>query len=79
MRKGVTKEEVLDLAKTMEVKFTVSGPPIGGGKSGINFNPHDARKEEVLKRSKEGIPYHKEVINWFETYCEESNIDCDLR
>ena len=50
MRKGVTKEEVLALAKTMEVKFTVSGPPIGGGKSGINFDPHDPRKEEVLKR-----------------------------
>lgn len=36
-------------------------------------------QEEVLKRSNEGIPYHKEVINWFETYCEESNIDCELR
>lgn len=50
MRKGVTKKEVLALAKTMEVKFTVSGPPIGGGKSGINFDPLDHRKEEVLKR-----------------------------
>ncbi len=50
MRVGVTKEEVLALAKTMEVKFTVSGPPIGGGKSGINFNPKDPRKKEVLKR-----------------------------
>ncbi len=50
MRVGVTKEEVLALAKTMEVKFTVSGPPIGGGKSGINFNPKDPRKREVLKR-----------------------------
>ena len=34
MRIGVTKEEVLALAKTMEVKFTVAGPHIGGGKSG---------------------------------------------
>jgi glutamate dehydrogenase/leucine dehydrogenase len=50
MRVGVTKDEVLALAKTMEVKFTVSGPPIGGGKSGINFNPRDPRKREVLKR-----------------------------
>jgi glutamate dehydrogenase/leucine dehydrogenase len=50
MRTGVTKDEVLALAKTMEVKFTVSGPPIGGGKSGINFNPKDPRKKEVLKR-----------------------------
>ncbi|MEC9209886.1 MAG: Glu/Leu/Phe/Val dehydrogenase dimerization domain-containing protein [Bacteroidota bacterium] len=50
MRAGVTKNEVLALAKTMEVKFTVSGPPIGGAKSGINFNPKDPRKKEVLER-----------------------------
>ena len=50
MRVGVTKDEVLALAKTMEVKFTVAGPPIGGGKSGINFDPSDARKKEVLRR-----------------------------
>jgi len=50
MRVGVTKNEVLALAKTMEVKFTVAGPPIGGGKSGINFDPRDPRKKEVLKR-----------------------------
>jgi len=50
MRIGVTKDEVLALAKTMEVKFTVAGPPIGGGKSGINFNPRDPRKKEVLQR-----------------------------
>ena len=31
MRIGVTKEEVLALAKTMEVKFTVAGPPIEEG------------------------------------------------
>ena len=40
----------LALAKTMEVKFTVAGPPIGGGKSGINFDPKDPRKKGVLKR-----------------------------
>jgi glutamate dehydrogenase/leucine dehydrogenase len=34
----------------MEVKFTVSGPPIGGAKSGINFDPQDPRKEGVLRR-----------------------------
>ena len=50
MRIGVTKDEVLALAKTMEVKFTVTGPPIGGGKSGINFDPKDPRKEGVLRR-----------------------------
>jgi glutamate dehydrogenase/leucine dehydrogenase len=50
MRIGVTRNEVLALAKTMEVKFTVAGPPIGGGKSGINFDPSDPRKKEVLRR-----------------------------
>ena len=44
MRKGLTKYEVLSLAKTMEVKFTICGPAIGGAKSGINFDPSDTRK-----------------------------------
>ena len=50
MRKGLDMNEVLSLAKTMEVKFTVSGPPIGGAKSGINFDPKDPRKKGVLER-----------------------------
>jgi glutamate dehydrogenase/leucine dehydrogenase len=50
MRKGLDKREVESLAKTMEVKFSVCGPPIGGAKSGINFDPNDPRKEGVLKR-----------------------------
>ncbi|WP_272023883.1 Glu/Leu/Phe/Val dehydrogenase dimerization domain-containing protein [Olleya namhaensis] len=50
MRKGLDMNEVLSLAKTMEVKFTVSGPAIGGAKSGINFDPKDPRKREVLER-----------------------------
>ena len=50
MRKGLDKREVESLAKTMEVKFTVSGPPIGGAKSGINFDPNDPRKHGVLQR-----------------------------
>jgi glutamate dehydrogenase/leucine dehydrogenase len=50
MREGLDMNEVLSLAKTMEVKFTVSGPPIGGAKSGINFNPKDPRKRGVLER-----------------------------
>lgn len=50
MRKGLDKREVESLAKTMEVKFTVSGPAIGGAKSGINFDPNDPRKEGVLQR-----------------------------
>lgn len=50
MRIGLDRNEVESLAKTMEVKFTVSGPPIGGAKSGINFDPNDPRKPGVLDR-----------------------------
>src|SRR6056297_862500 len=50
MRLGLDLNEVLSLAKTMEVKFTVSGPAIGGAKSGINFDPKDPRKQSVLER-----------------------------
>lgn len=50
MRPGLNRREVESLAKTMEVKFTVAGPPIGGAKSGIAFDPSDPRKEGVLRR-----------------------------
>lgn len=50
MRKDLDMNEVLSLAKTMEVKFSVAGPPIGGAKSGINFDPADPRKKGVLER-----------------------------
>ncbi len=50
MRKGLTCEEVVSLAKTMEVKFSVCGPDIGGAKSGIDFDPADPRRDEVLRR-----------------------------
>ena len=55
MRLGLDQHEVTSLAKTMEVKFTVSGPPIGGAKSGINFDPNDPRKAGVLKRWYEAV------------------------
>jgi glutamate dehydrogenase (NAD(P)+) len=50
MRKGLDRREVESLAKTMEVKFSVSGPAIGGAKSGIDFDPADSRKDGVLRR-----------------------------
>lgn len=50
MRKGLVKEEVISLSKVMEIKFSVCGPDIGGAKSGIDFDPNDPRKNEVLKR-----------------------------
>ena len=55
MRIGLDMNEVLSLAKTMEVKFTVSGPAIGGAKSGINFDPKDPRKKGVLERWYEAV------------------------
>lgn len=50
MRKDLDKHEVLSLAKTMEIKHALAGPQIGGAKSGIDFDPSDPRKEEVLHR-----------------------------
>ena len=50
MRAGLDRREVESLAKTMEVKFTVSGPAIGGAKSGIDFDPADPRRRAVLER-----------------------------
>lgn len=50
MRKGLSCEEVISLAKTMEIKFSVCGPDIGGAKSGIDFDPADPRREQVLRR-----------------------------
>lgn len=50
MRLGVTREEVTYLAKAMQLKFAFSGPPIGGAKSGIDFDPADPRRDGVLRR-----------------------------
>jgi glutamate dehydrogenase/leucine dehydrogenase len=50
MREGLTRREVIYLAKAMELKFLFSGPPIGGAKSGIDFDPADPRRHQVLRR-----------------------------
>lgn len=62
MRLGCTKEEVLSLAKTMEIKFSVAGPQIGGAKSGINFDPKDPRKDLVLNK------WYKRVVPLLKNY-----------
>ncbi len=62
MRKGLTKDEVVSLAKVMEIKFSVCGPDIGGAKSGINFDPNDARRTEVLER------WYKAVLPILKSY-----------
>jgi len=50
MRPGLSRREVVYLAKTMELKFAFSGPHIGGAKSGIDFDPADPRRAGVLRR-----------------------------
>lgn len=62
MRLGLTKDEVISLSKVMEVKFSVCGPNIGGAKSGINFDPNDPRRTEVLKR------WYKAIIPLLKSY-----------
>lgn len=62
MRQGLDRREVESLAKTMEVKFSVCGPPIGGAKSGIDFDPSDPRKNAVLDR------WYKALMPILKTY-----------
>ena len=61
MRVGANPREVGYLAKTMELKFALAGPAIGGAKTGIDFDPRDPRKRDVLERWYRAIaPYLKE-------------------
>ena len=58
MRVGCDPREVIYLAKAMELKFAISGPNIGGAKNGIDFDPNDPRKLQVLERWYKAIaPY----------------------
>jgi glutamate dehydrogenase (NAD(P)+) len=61
MRVGLEPREVTYLAKAMELKFSLSGPPIGGAKNGIDFDPRDPRKQQVLER----------WYRWLEPYLRE--------
>ena len=61
MRAGVTPAEVTYLAKTMELTVALAGPPSGGAKTGIDFDPRDPRKAQVLRRWYRAIaPYLRE-------------------
>ena len=62
MRQGLNREEVISLAKVMEIKFSVCGPPIGGAKSGIDFDPRDPRRDAVLQR------WYKAVLPLLKSY-----------
>lgn len=50
MRLGVTEDEVQRLARTMTLKKGAAMTPGGGAKGGIDFDPHDPRSEDVLRR-----------------------------
>lgn len=50
MRPGLDRDEVVFLAKAMELKFSISGPPVGGAKAGLDFDPADPAKRDVLRR-----------------------------
>lgn len=62
MRSGLTRDEVVSLAKVMEIKFSVCGPPIGGAKSGINFDPAHPDRLKVLKK------WYKAVLPLLKNY-----------
>ncbi|MGH7458113.1 MAG: Glu/Leu/Phe/Val dehydrogenase dimerization domain-containing protein [Longimicrobiaceae bacterium] len=62
MREGLTRREVVYLAKTMELKFLISGPEIGGAKSGISYDPsHPARKDVLHRWFRAVAPQLREV------------------
>ena len=61
MRVGCDPREVVYLSKAMALKFAIAGPFIGGAKTGIDFDPADPRKAEVLERWYQAItPYLRE-------------------
>ena len=59
------------------LEAVVNHPP-GVGHERVVY-PGLLEAEEIEKRSKYGIPYHKEVIDWFESHCAEVGLECDLR
>ncbi len=51
----ITLDEVTALSKIMEIKFALSGPSIGGAKTGIKLDPAHPEKYAVLERWYEAI------------------------
>lgn len=50
VHENINVREITALAKTMEIKFALSGPAIGGAKSGIKMDPKHPKKYEILAR-----------------------------
>ncbi|WP_440682860.1 Glu/Leu/Phe/Val dehydrogenase dimerization domain-containing protein [Cysteiniphilum halobium] len=61
----ITLEEVTTLAKIMEIKFALSGPAIGGAKTGIRLNPDHPEKYAILERWYEAI--HPLLVEYYGT------------
>ena len=55
MRRGVSEEEVRELARTMSYKMAVLDIPYGGAKSGIDYDPLADDAGEVLRRFLQAI------------------------
>ena len=49
LHNNVTLDEITTLAKIMEIKFALSGPAIGGAKTGIKMDPIYPHKYVVLE------------------------------
>lgn len=67
-------DELTQLAKIMQLKFSVYGPSIGGAKSGIIMDPNDPNKYAVLKR---WFLYIKPVLKT--CYGTASDLNTDFR
>ena len=59
------------------LKYIVAVPPANGFERVVYAGLLEAEEEEA--RLRDGIPYHREVIEWFESHCSEAGIECDLR
>jgi len=59
------------------LQYIVDVPPAKGQERVLYAGLKEDEEEKL--RLKNGIPYHFEVIEWFESYCAEAGIDCDLR
>ncbi len=70
------KEKFLDDMDSL-LKAVVEHPP-GKGHERVVY-PGLLEAEEIEKRTKTGIPYHTEVIDWFESHCAEVGLECELR
>ncbi len=70
------KEKFLDDMDDL-LKYVVDVPPTTDFERVIYSGLME--DEDEKKRKKDGIPYHREVVEWFESYCAEAGIPCDLR